>query len=292
MALVVIVGLGVSGLGCAVELVRQGIPFSAYEKENGPGGLARTDAADGFRFDYGPHILLELPEDIAEWFGGLPGLDLAMCTGPSGIAMDARLESVIPAPFQQNLNWLPLRARARLLFDAVASWGASGKPPGNYSEYAVAQRGRGIYELFIRGYDSKRLRFALDQIPADWTNRIEKTRWRSLIVPRSRARVPGAGRRESRFFYPRSGAMEALRSDRWFCPGRAASRTRWRRHETRGGSAFGETDRPGPGSMRCEGARLAKGCAGRWLPRNVGERRSNRGSHSWPGCTADPSPLP
>ena len=63
---------------------------------------------DGFRFDYGPHILLELPEELAEWFGGLPGLDLPMCTGPTGIAMDARLESVIPAPFQQNLNWLPL----------------------------------------------------------------------------------------------------------------------------------------------------------------------------------------
>ena len=90
-ASIIIVGLGVSGLGCAAELVRRGIPFSAYEQENGPGGLARTDVVDGFRFDYGPHILLDLPEDIAEWFGGLPGLDLALCSGPSGIAMDAGL---------------------------------------------------------------------------------------------------------------------------------------------------------------------------------------------------------
>ena len=209
-ASIVIVGLGVSGLGCAAELVRLGIPFSAYEQENGPGGLARTDVVDGFRFDYGPHILLDLPEDIAEWFGGLPGLDLALCSGPSGIAMDAGLESVIPAPFQQHLNWLPLRVRARLLLEAAASWGANGKPPGNYSEYAVARCGRGIYDLFIRGYDSKRLRFALDQIPADWTNRIEKTRLRSLIVPRSCAGLLRAERRESRFFYPRSGAIEAL----------------------------------------------------------------------------------
>src|ERR1035437_226421 len=117
MASIVIVGLGVSGLGCAIELVRQGIPFSAYEKDDGPGGLARTDAVDGFRFDFGPHILLELPEDIAEWFGGLPGLDLALCMGPSGIAMDARLESVIPTPYQQTLNGLPLHVRARLLLD-------------------------------------------------------------------------------------------------------------------------------------------------------------------------------
>ena len=210
MASIVIAGLGVSGLGCAVEIVRQGIPFSAYEKEDGPGGLARTDAVDGFRFDYGPHLLLDPPEDIAKWFGRLPGLDLALCTGPTGIAMDARLESVIPAPFQQNLNWLPLHVRARLLLDAVARRGASGKPPANYSEYAVAQCGRGIYELFVRGYDTKRLRFTLDQIPADWNNRIEKTSWRSLIFPRSCARVLGAEKRDSRFFYPRSGGIEAL----------------------------------------------------------------------------------
>ncbi|MDP2996458.1 MAG: FAD-dependent oxidoreductase [Bryobacterales bacterium] len=210
MASVVIVGLGLSGLGCALELVRRRIPFAAYEKENAPGGLARTDAAGGFRFDYGPHILLELPGESDAWFSGLPGLDLLRCTGASGVALGARLESVIPAPFQQNLNWLPLHVRARILFDAVARIGRKEKPPGAYSEYALARCGRGIYDLFLRGYDSKRLRFPLDQMPADWTNRIEKPWLRSLMLPRSGARLPGAGKREGRFFYPRSGGIEAL----------------------------------------------------------------------------------
>jgi protoporphyrinogen oxidase len=210
MASIVIVGLGVSGLGCALELVRRKIPFAAYEKENAPGGLARTDTAGGFRFDHGPHILLELPGEVASRFSGLPGLDLVGCTGASGIALDARLKTVIPAPFQQNLNWLPLAARARLIFDAVAGIGRKARPTATYSEYATARCGRGIYDLFLRGYDSKRLRFPLDQIPADWTNRIEKTSLRSLMLPRSGARVAGGGKREGRFLYPRSGGIESI----------------------------------------------------------------------------------
>jgi len=207
MASVVIVGLGVSGLGCALELVRRRIPFAAYEKENAPGGLARTDSDSGFRFDHGPHILLDLPGEVAARFSTLPGLDLVSCAGASGIALDTRLKSVIPAPFQQNLNWVPLAMRARLMFDAVASIGRKQKPPATYSEYARSRCGRGIYDLFLRGYDSKRLRFPLDQIPADWTNRIEKTSLRSLMLPRSGS---GAGKREGRFLYPRSGGIESI----------------------------------------------------------------------------------
>jgi len=210
MPSVVIVGLGVSGLGCALELVRRGIPFTAYEKEMAAGGLARSDTADGFRFDYGPHILLRLPGELAAWFSGFPGLDLVPCTGPSGIALGARLDRVVPAPFQQNLNWLPLPVRVRLFFDAVAEIGRKKTSPRNYSEYAVAQCGRGIYDLFLKGYDSKRMRFPLDRMPADWTNRIEKTSVLSLLLPRSRAHRPGANTREGAFFYPRSGGIEAL----------------------------------------------------------------------------------
>jgi len=210
MASVAIVGLGVSGLGCALELARRRIPFTAYEKEKAPGGLARTEAAGGFRFDYGPHILLGLPEELAAWFTELPGLELVRCTGASGIVVGHRSDRVIPAPFQHNLNWLPLPTRARLLFGAVVKAGGRETPPGNYSEFAVARCGRGIYDLFLGAYDSKRLRFPLDQMPADWTTRIEKTSLRSLLLPRNGFHRPRPGEREGSFFYPASGGIEAL----------------------------------------------------------------------------------
>jgi protoporphyrinogen oxidase len=207
---IVIIGLGVSGLGCAIELTRRGIPFIGFEKESRPGGLARTEDAGGFHFDYGPHILLAPPAELEELFRDLPGLDLKVCSGKSGVIMDARLGTVIPAPFQRNLNWLPMDVRVRLLFAALTDHPDGSKAPANYAEYAIARCGKGVYDLFLRGYDTKRLRFNLDEIPPDWTNRIEKTRLRSLVLPRALTDWLGGNKRESRFGYPHSGGIEAL----------------------------------------------------------------------------------
>lgn len=201
---IVIAGLGVSGLGCAVELSRRGIPFTAFEKESRPGGLARTDETDGFRFDVGPHVLLGAPDALRELFRDLPDLDLKACSGGSGIVMDSHLSRVIPTPFQSHLNWLPLHVRAGLLFDAL--YGRTCKSPTNYPEYAIARAGPGVYDLFLRGYETKRLRFDLNEIPADWTNRVDQTRWRALLRPRMLDRRS----HESSFLYPQCGEIEAL----------------------------------------------------------------------------------
>ena len=210
MPSIVIIGLGVSGLGCAIELTRHGVPFLGFEKESRPGGLARTEDAGEFRFDYGPHILLAPPAELEELFRDLPGLELKVCSGKSGVIMDAHMKTVIPAPFQRNLNWLPIDVRARLLFTAFTDPPDSRKAPANYADYAISRCGKGVYDLFLRGYDTKRLRFNLDEIPPDWTNRIEKTRLRSLILPRLLTDWFEGNNRESRFGYPHSGGIEAV----------------------------------------------------------------------------------
>ena len=205
MPRVVILGLGVSGLGCAVELARRGIPFLAFEKEDRAGGLARTDSAGGFPFDRGPHILLSAPPEIDRFLATLDGLDLTACSARSGIALDGDLQRVIPAPFQRHLNHLPLAERARLL-PGILRAGRRSHPPANYAEYVIGRCGRGVYDLFLRGYDSKRLRFPLDRLPPDWSNRIEATSLASLFG----FRANGGGQREDRFRYPREGGIEAL----------------------------------------------------------------------------------
>ena len=207
---VVILGLGVSGLGCAVELTRRKLPFIAFEKEDRAGGLAKTEGACGFWFDHSPHILQKIPAELEELFRDLEGLDLAICSGRSGIALDTRLECVVPAPFQRHLSHLPLQTRARLLFEILRDKCRGATQPANYAEYATARCGRGVYDLFLRGYDAKRLRFPLEQIPADWTSRLERTSLASLIKSRGTGTESEAGHRESRFFYPLSGGIETL----------------------------------------------------------------------------------
>lgn len=55
---VVIVGAGLAGLSCAVELVVRGIEPLVLEASDGVGGRVRTDLVDGFRLDRGFQVLL------------------------------------------------------------------------------------------------------------------------------------------------------------------------------------------------------------------------------------------
>lgn len=55
---VAIVGAGLAGLTCGVELHRAGVGVRIYEASDGVGGRVRTDVVDGFRLDRGFQVLL------------------------------------------------------------------------------------------------------------------------------------------------------------------------------------------------------------------------------------------
>lgn len=60
---VIIVGAGLSGLKCALELRAGGAEVKIFEASDGVGGRARTDSVEGFRLDRGFQVLLsEYPE--------------------------------------------------------------------------------------------------------------------------------------------------------------------------------------------------------------------------------------
>jgi phytoene dehydrogenase-like protein len=55
---VAIVGAGLSGLTCALELLENGVPFQIFEASDAPGGRVRTDVVEGFRLDRGFQVYL------------------------------------------------------------------------------------------------------------------------------------------------------------------------------------------------------------------------------------------
>ncbi len=55
---VIVVGAGLSGLTCALQLTAAGRSVIVLEASDGVGGRVRTDMVDGFRLDRGFQVLL------------------------------------------------------------------------------------------------------------------------------------------------------------------------------------------------------------------------------------------
>lgn len=55
---VIVIGAGLAGLACALELERNGVPCQLFEASDAPGGRVRTDSLDGFLLDRGFQVYL------------------------------------------------------------------------------------------------------------------------------------------------------------------------------------------------------------------------------------------
>jgi protoporphyrinogen oxidase len=63
---IAVFGAGMAGLAAARDLARRGHEVHVYEAAPQPGGLAASYAADGFRYDHGPHYIFS---SLAETLG-------------------------------------------------------------------------------------------------------------------------------------------------------------------------------------------------------------------------------
>ncbi len=112
---VVVVGAGLAGLSCAVELVARGRAVVVLEASDGVGGRARTDVVDGFRLDRGFQVLLtSYPE--ARRSLDLAALDLRAFHPGALVRLGGRFHRVVD-PWRK-----PLSALAGL-FSPVGSFG-------------------------------------------------------------------------------------------------------------------------------------------------------------------------
>ena len=74
---VVIIGAGLAGLACAVELSERGIDVTVLESSDGVGGRVRSDVVDGFILDRGFQVLLTAYPELPR-FVDLKALNLQM----------------------------------------------------------------------------------------------------------------------------------------------------------------------------------------------------------------------
>jgi len=115
---VLIIGAGLSGLACAIELQRAGRPILVLEASGSPGGRVQTDRHEGFLLDRGfqtlltayPHARALVPYAALELGNFLPG---------ALIRVDGRLHKVSD-PFRNPMAaWQTLRAPIGSMLDKV-----------------------------------------------------------------------------------------------------------------------------------------------------------------------------
>lgn len=95
---VVVVGAGLAGLACAVELHRRGIEVIVVEASDGVGGRVRTDQVDGFLLDRGFQVMLTAYPELHRQFD-VDALDLR-AFDPGAVVMRGGRPTVVADPFR------------------------------------------------------------------------------------------------------------------------------------------------------------------------------------------------
>lgn len=80
---VLVVGAGLSGLSCALDLIEKGIQVTIVEASDGVGGRLRTDEVEGFRLDRGFQVA----------FTGYPSIQSELTPSPSITARSRQAQS-------------------------------------------------------------------------------------------------------------------------------------------------------------------------------------------------------
>ncbi len=94
-----VIGAGLSGLACALELEKAGIDVTVFEKSNQAGGRVKTDEFEGFKLDHGFQVYLSSYE-VGSYFFDYKKLQLGSFS-PGAILVEKNIKSLMSDPIRQ-----------------------------------------------------------------------------------------------------------------------------------------------------------------------------------------------
>jgi protoporphyrinogen oxidase len=204
----VVIGGGPAGLTAAVELCRLNVPVTVLEKDRLVGGIARTEAYKGYRFDIGGHRFFTKIGEVEKFWYDLMGADFI--TRP-------RISRIF---YQGKFFDYPLKAFNALSnlglvtsFEVVLSYAYSKvfpyKKEDTFEEWVSNRFGKKLYRIFFKTYTEKVWGIPCSEIRAEWAaQRIQGLSlpvavWNALFGPRQGKEVVKT--LIEQFQYPRLG---------------------------------------------------------------------------------------
>lgn len=159
---VVILGGGLTGLGCAKHLPGSVI----YEAKDHPGGHVFSHEQGGVHFDEGAHICHAKDEDWLKQLYANAGDVVKMNQSRVSNWWHGQW---VTYPVQNHLRDLPEDLRIRALSEIVsAQMMVADAKPKNYDEWCRAQYGNFLTDNFYREYTEKYWRTKMEEMDIDW----------------------------------------------------------------------------------------------------------------------------
>ncbi len=209
----VILGGGLAGLMAANTFQTAGEDhWQVYEREARPGGLARSMAVDGYLFDYGPHILFTIDDEMKALILDLLGENFHAQERSAWIYHQAQ-DLYTLFPFQAHLHGLPVPVVKDCLVgltEAVAAQARGEFAPENYEEWMRVFFGKGIAEHLMIPYAKKIWTVEPSTMDFSWIGRRVPTPDVERIISGA---LPGDVDQvgaTSHFWYTKRGSIEPL----------------------------------------------------------------------------------
>lgn len=208
----VVLGGGLAGLTAAYTLQEAGAECVVLEREERPGGHARSIEVDGYVFDYGPHILFTNDAVMEALIRDLLGDNMRAQERQAFIYHGAH-DLYTRFPFQAHLYGLPVEIVRECLVDlvrAVEARARDGVQPGNYEEWMRATFGDAIADRLMIPYAQKLWTVHPSEMEFSWIGRRVPTPDVERIVAGALTDDVTQVGATAAFWYPWSGGIESL----------------------------------------------------------------------------------
>jgi protoporphyrinogen oxidase len=209
----VILGGGLAGLSAAYHLQLAGEDhWQVYEKQTRVGGLARTLEVDGYRFDYGPHILFTIDKQMEELIRDLLGDNFHAQERRAYIYHQAQ-DLYTQFPFQAHLYGLPIPIVRECLVGltrAVEGQARGDFAPRNYEEWMRGFFGDGIAEHLMIPYARKIWTVEPSTMDFSWIGRRVPTPDVERIIQGALTDEVAQVGATAHFWYTKRGGIEPL----------------------------------------------------------------------------------
>jgi len=203
---VVVIGAGPAGLAAAQAAVQNRLPCLLVEQGSQVGGLSRTVAYRGFRFDIGPHRFFTKNQMVQALWEETLGADFLTVPRLTRIYSQGRFY-LYPLKLGDVLAGLGpwASSKAVLSYLKQRAWPVS---VHSYADWITRQFGRTLYETFFQDYTAKVWGVPGELLSPDWAaQRLRNlSLWRAIMGALHSQENGKVASLVDQFHYPRYGA--------------------------------------------------------------------------------------